>query len=111
MDCSIWILSRTKKKNIITGTENFGGVTATKGELIFATGSLDSNIYAYDSINGKQLWDRKLPYIGSAPPSVYLAKKEQFIIVQSTGSYSLNQGYPDINKFGDAIVAFKLKNN
>ena len=100
-----------KKKNIITGTENFGGVTATKGELIFATGSLDSNIYAYDSINGKKLWDRKLPYIGSAPPSVYLAKKEQFIIVQSTGSYSLNQGYPDINKFGDAIVAFKLKNN
>ena len=41
--------------------KNFGGVTVTKGELIFATGSLDSNIYAYDSITGKQLWDRKLP--------------------------------------------------
>ena len=100
-----------KKENIITGTENFGGVTATKGELIFATGSLDSNIFAYDTVTGKQLWERKLPYIGSAPPSVYLAKNEQFIVVQSTGSYSLNQGYPDINKFGDAIVAFKLKNN
>ena len=97
-----------KKENIITGTENFGGVTATKGNLIFATGTLDSNIYAYDTFTGEQLWERKLPYIGSAPPSVYLAKKEQFIIVQSTGSYSLNQGYPDINKFGDAIVAFKL---
>jgi len=102
---------KLKKENIITGTENFGGVTATKGGLIFATGTLDSNIYAYDTITGEQLWDRKLPFIGSAPPSVYLAKKEQFIVVQSTGSLSLNQGYPNINKFGDAIVAFKLKKN
>ena len=98
-----------KKKNIITGTENFGGVTATKSGLVFATGTLDSNIYAYDNLTGKELWLRKLPFIGSAPPSVYLAKNEQFIIVQSTGSNSLNQGYPNINKFGDAIVAFKLR--
>jgi glucose dehydrogenase len=98
-----------KKRNIITGTENFGGVTATKGDLIFATGTLDSNIYAYDTTSGEQLWERKLPFIGSAPPSIYLAKEEQFIVVQSTGSFSLNQGYPHINIYGDAIVAFKLK--
>ena len=48
--------SELKKKNIISGTENFGGVTATKGNLIFATGTLDSNIYAYDAFTGEQLW-------------------------------------------------------
>jgi len=32
------------------------------------------------------------------------------VIVHSTDSYSLEQSYPEINKFGDAILAFKLKN-
>jgi len=102
--------SELKKKNIISGTENFGGVTATKGNLIFATGTLDSNIYAYDTFTGEQLWEKKLPYIGSSPPSIYKANREQYVIVQSTGSASLKKGYPDLVTFGDAIVAFKLNN-
>ena len=97
-------------KNIISGTENFGGVTATKGNLIFATGTLDSNIYAYDTFTGEQLWEKKLPYIGSSPPSIYKANGEQYVIVQSTGSAALKKGYPDLVTFGDAIVAFKLNN-
>ena len=102
--------SKLKVKNIISGTENFGGVTATKGNLIFATGTLDSNIYAYDTFTGEQLWEKKLPYIGSSPPSIYKANEEQYVIVQSTGSASLKKGYPDLVTFGDAIVAFKLNN-
>jgi glucose dehydrogenase len=53
------------------------------------------------------LWKKELPFIGSAPPSVYSANGEQFIIVQSTGSHSLRSGYQV--KMGDALVAFKLK--
>lgn len=90
-----------------TGTENFGGATATSSGLIFATGTLDKMIYAYDSSSGKELWKKELPFIGSAPPSVYSANGEQFIIVQSTGSHSLRSGYQV--KMGDALVAFKLK--
>jgi quinoprotein glucose dehydrogenase len=90
-----------------TGTENFGGATATSSGLIFATGTLDKMIYAYDSSNGKELWKRELPFIGSAPPTIYSVKEEQFIIVQSTGSNSLRMGYQI--KMGDALVAFKLK--
>ena len=56
----------------------------------------------------EELFKSKLPYIGSAPPTTYSINGEQYIIVQSSGSYSLNQGYPKINKFGDAIVAFKV---
>ena len=90
-----------------TGTENFGGATATRSGLIFATGTLDKMIYAHDSSSGKELWKKELPFIGSAPPSVYSANGEQFIIVQSTGSHSLRSGYQV--KMGDALVAFKLK--
>ena len=90
-----------------TGTENFGGATATSSGLIFATGTLDKMIYVYDSSSGKELWKKELPFIGSAPPSVYSANGEKFIIVQSTGSHSLRSGYQV--KMGDALVAFKLK--
>ena len=98
-----------KKIAFKTGTENFGGATATSSGLVFATGTLDKMIYAYDSLNGKELWKKELPFIGSAPPSIYSAKGEQFIIVQSTGSNSLRSGYEI--KMGDALVAFKLKKN
>ncbi len=91
-----------------TGTENFGGLISTSSGLIFATGTLDSMFYVFDSLSGKELFKSKLPYIGSAPPTTYSINGEQYIIVQSSGSYSLNQGYPKINKFGDAIVAFKV---
>ena len=97
-----------------TGTENFGGATATKADLVFATGTIDKMIYAFDSLNGNELWKRELPFIGSAPPSIYIANGEQFIVVQSTGSHSLRGGgggggYPNI-MMGDALVAFKVKN-
>tara|TARA_B100001063_G_C16767962_1_gene559810 strand:+ start:906 stop:2939 length:2034 start_codon:yes stop_codon:yes gene_type:complete len=92
-----------------TGTENFGGLTATESGLIFATGTLDSMFYVFDSKNGDELFRYKLPFIGSSPPTTYLSKNEQFIVVHSSGSYSLEQGYPEINNFGDAIVAFKIQ--
>ena len=71
-------------------------------------------IYAFDTLNGNELWKRELPFIGSAPPSIYIADGEQFIVVQSTGSHSLRGGgggggYPNII-MGDALVAFKVKN-
>ena len=98
----------SKNNNEATGTENFGGVTGTASGLLFATGTLDSMFYVFDSVNGEVLFKYKLPFIGSSPPTTYLSKNEQFIIVQSSGSYSLQQGYPEINKYGDALVAFKI---
>ena len=98
----------SKNNNKATGTENFGGVTGTASGLLFATGTLDSMFYVFNSENGEVLFKYKLPFIGSSPPTTYLSKNEQFIIVQSSGSYSLQQGYPEINKYGDALVAFKI---
>ena len=62
-----------------TGTENFGGVTATRGEILLATGTLDKKFYVFDSTDGKLLYDYELPFIGSSPPTTYISNNEQFV--------------------------------
>ena len=49
-----------------------------------------------------------MPYIGSAPPTIYEAGGEQFIMIPATGSWSLKNVYPDL-EYGDAFLSFKLK--
>ena len=93
----------------ITGTYNYGGVTATAGNLVFATGTLDNKLRAFDARNGKELWSYILPFSGSSPPTVYEFNKEQYILVSSTGSISMRKTYPKISKSGNKIFAFKLK--
>ena len=99
----------TKKGIPKTGTENVGGATATGGNIVIATGTLDKKLYILDSDNGNTIFSKVLPFIGSAPPTTYIANKKQYIIVQSTGGSLLKSGYPDLVESGNAIVAFKLK--
>ena len=99
-----------KSKGINTGTENFGGATGTAGGLVFAAGTLDKLIRAFDSETGRELWSYKLPYIGSAPPTSYEVNGEQYIIIPATGGIILKQNYGDLVELGDAFVAFKIQN-
>jgi quinoprotein glucose dehydrogenase len=99
----------TQKGIPVTGTENYGGATGTEGNLIFATGTLDKKIRAFNSNNGEEVWSYELPFVGSGPPSVYAIDGEQYIVVASTGSYSLKNGYPELAKFGNWLYCFKLK--
>ena len=92
-----------------TGTENFGGVTATAGNIAIATGTLDKKIYVFNSNNGDTLFSEKLPFIGSAPPSTYLYENKQYIVLHSSGGRSLKKGYPDLVDKGNILIAFKLK--
>ena len=92
-----------------TGTLNFGGATATAGGIVFAAGTIDKLIRAFDADTGKILWKYKLPYIGSAPPTIYEANGEQYIIIPATGGLVLSFAYPDLVEQGDTFVAFKLK--
>ena len=44
---------KLRKKGIpVTGSINYGGVTATDGGLVFATGTVDNKIRAFNSENG-----------------------------------------------------------
>ena len=74
-----------------------------------ATGTLDKKFRIIDSENGEELWSYELPYIGSSPPITYLIDGEQYILINSTGSFSLKKGYPDLVEFGNIIIAFKLE--
>lgn len=90
-----------------TGTENIGGLLTIGSGIVFATGTKDSMIHAFDSQNGKLLWSHPLPHIGSAPPMTYIYKGEQYVLVPATGGGTL-KSYDDRVTVGGAFVAFKL---
>ncbi len=92
----------------ITGTENFGGVTGTEGNVLFATGTLDKKFYVFNSKNGKKLFSYQLEYVGSSPPTTFVYNEKQYIIVHSTGGSTLGVGYPEIVESGNLIYAFTL---
>lgn len=85
-----------------TGQENFGGCMVTASGLVFASGTRDKKIRAFDAENGKELWSRELPLHGTAPPASYEANGRQFIVLPATGGGKL--GGPS----GDAWVAYAL---
>jgi quinoprotein glucose dehydrogenase len=85
-----------------TGTENFGGAMVTAGGLVFAGGTRDEKIRAFDAETGTELWSAKLPWGGYAPPATYQVNGRQFIVIPATGGGKL--GGPT----GDAYVAFAL---
>ncbi len=102
---------KLSRKNIpITGQTNMGGVTGTSGNLLFATGTLDKKIRAFNTEDGSELWNYELPFTGSSPPTIYEYDGEQYILVVSTGSISLFSWYPGQTVLGNKIYAFKLKN-
>ena len=101
---------KLKKEGIpVTGSINYGGVTATDGGLVFATGTIDNKIRAFNSENGVELWNYEMKYLGSSPPSIFEFNNEQYIVVVSTGQYSVKSRFPEHTEFGDMVYAFKLK--
>jgi quinoprotein glucose dehydrogenase len=85
-----------------TGTENFGGPTVTAGGLVFCAGTRDSRIRAFDKDTGEELWSAQLPWVGSAPPSVYEVNGREFVVLAASGGGKL------ATPTGDAYVAFAL---
>lgn len=68
-----------------TGQTNFGGLIATRSGLVFATGTIDERVRAFDGDTGAELWSRALPAAGSAPPTTYEIDGRQFVVVVATG--------------------------
>jgi len=83
------------------GMENFGGPILTGGDLIFVAGTSDKLVRAFDKSTGQELWNHELPFMGSAPPTVYMVDDRQYLLVPATGSEV------DLSP-GNAFVAFSL---
>ena len=74
------------------------------GKFIFATGTPDKFLYAYDSKSGEKIWEYQLPFAGSSSPMTYYYEGEQYILVNSGGGKFF--GYDE--NLGDQMIAFKL---
>lgn len=87
----------------IRGQRNHGGVIATAGGLLFATGTLDNRIRAFDASDGRELWSYRLPAAGSAPPATYMVDGVQYVVVVAGGGQ-----YVEYSGRSDKIIAFRL---
>jgi len=87
----------------VLGQRNHGGLIATAGGLLFATGTVDNRIRAYDASNGRELWSHRLPAAGSTPPSTYLLDGVQYLVVVAGGGQHV-----EFTGRSDQIIAFRL---
>ena len=84
------------------GSPHVGGPIITGGGLVFVAGTLDEKIRAYDTANGKELWQAKLPAPGVAIPMSYAVGQRQYVVIAAGGHARADTAR------SDAIVAFAL---
>jgi quinoprotein glucose dehydrogenase len=87
----------------VEGQRNSGGAIVTAGNLVFATGTVDKKIRAFDSANGQELWSFNLPAAGSAPPATYMLDGTQYVVVVASGGQ-----FVGFTGRSDKVIAFRL---
>jgi quinoprotein glucose dehydrogenase len=92
----------TKRGIPITGTPNLGGASVTAGGLVFAAGTPDRMIRAFDAKTGSELWKAELPWAGYSAPAIYEVNGKEYVVIAANGGGKI--GGPA----GDAYVAFAL---
>jgi mono/diheme cytochrome c family protein len=86
-----------------TGTENYGGPIVTAGGVVFIGATIyDHKFRAFDSRDGKLLWETELPFSGVATPSTYMIDGRQYVVI--AGSSARDPKAPQ----GGAYFAFAL---
>jgi quinoprotein glucose dehydrogenase len=86
-----------------TGSDNYGGPIVTAGGLVFIGATVfDQKFHAYDSRNGKLLWETLLPFSGLATPATYAVNGKQYVVIAAGGGQSSNK------PTGGIYVAFSL---
>jgi alcohol dehydrogenase (cytochrome c) len=77
------------------------GVLATAGGVMFA-GSLDRFVRAYDSANGKVLWQARLGDVSSSPPITYAVNGRQYV------AFIAGQGGFHVGSYAPLVPEIKL---
>jgi quinoprotein glucose dehydrogenase len=86
-----------------TGALNLGGAMITAGGLVFAAGTPDRRLRAFDFETGRMLAQWSLPAAGNAMPMTYVLDNGQQYVVIAAG------GRPPLWPQGDHVVAFTLR--
>jgi glucose dehydrogenase len=86
-----------------TGTENYGGPIVTAGGLVFIGATIyDRKFRAFDSRDGKLLWEADLPFSGVATPATYMIDGKQYVVIAASSARDPK------GPQGGAYVAFAL---
>jgi len=99
-----WQIPFGYENNKNVGTFNRGGLSLSNDGTLFATGTVDKKIYAFDSKNGKEIWSYQMELSGNAPPLIYKYNGSKYLSVIATGGYNFK--FPDR---GSILYTFKLK--
>ena len=83
------------------GAVNYGGPVVTASGLIFIAATPDRMFRAYDTRDGKVLWEAELTAAGFSTPAVYSVDGTQFVVIAAGGGRT---GPPS----GAEYVAFSL---
>jgi quinoprotein glucose dehydrogenase len=68
-----------------TGTFNIGGPIVTAGGLLFIGATLDERFRAFDTRNGRVLWEYQLDAGGYATPATYQVEGRQYVLIAAGG--------------------------
>lgn len=86
-----------------TGSEMYGGPIVTAGGVLFIGATVyDRKFRAFDTRNGKLLWETALPFAGIATPSTYMVDGRQYVVIAASG------GRDPKGPVGGEYVAFAL---
>src|SRR6266852_2400393 len=87
-----------------TGSLNLGGSIATAGGVVFIGATNDSRFRAFDSKNGKLLWEVGLEASGHTSPITYMGRDgRQYVALMSEGGGAFLSG-----GLSNSLVAFAL---
>jgi quinoprotein glucose dehydrogenase len=86
------------------GSPSLGGPLVTAGGLVFIAATMDHQLRAFDTENGKQVWETQLPASAQASPMSYRVRPDgrQFIVIAAGGHHLMR------TKLGDYLIAYAL---
>lgn len=90
-----------------TGTVNLSGPVVTSGGVVFAAGTTDRLLRAFDATTGEEIWEVTLPFVGSASPVMFEYAGAAYVVVPATGGGTLSYYDPSVET-GSAFVAYRV---
>jgi quinoprotein glucose dehydrogenase len=93
-----------------TGAFNRGGPIVTAGGVVFMGGTEDGYFRAFDTRDGRLLFEDKLPFFAASMPMTYLADGKQYVAIAAGGHSRMHTEFDDRTHaaLGDSLVVFAL---